>query len=105
MMKLKVSHDDLEIISNEIISDSSSLDDVLKIWKENISMLSSVWQGEDASLFFDNVNNYLEYMNNAVLFFDGMGKFLKDANVKYRETDLAAGNDFSKALMEEDKNV
>jgi len=104
-MKLKVSHDDLEIVSSEILSDSLLFSEILKIWNESINELSNNWQGEDASLFYENVNSYLEHMKKVPEFYDIIANFIKNSNVKYMEADLESRNEFSNRLMEEDRDV
>lgn len=104
-MKLKVSHDALEMTSFEVLGSANEFDEILKIWNSNMVKLSSIWQGEDANEFYLNVGMYLEKLKEVPKFYAKMSEFLKDANIKYRTADEESSKEFLNKLMEIDVNA
>ena len=103
-MKLKVSHNDLEMTSFEVLGCASEFDEILKIWNNNLMQLSNIWQGEDANEFYLNIGMYLEQLKEVPKFYVTMSEFLKDANLKYKTADMESKKDFANKLMEIDAN-
>jgi len=99
-MLLKVKHDELKNVKDVMIKDSALLDDEINILKEQIEKLRTIWQGQDANMFCDNVYNYIERMKTIPASIRTLGDFINKANNRYAENDEM----FSRELQTEVDN-
>ena len=99
-MLLKVKHDELKNVKDVMIKDSALLDDEINILKEQIEKLRTIWQGQDAKMFCDNVYNYVERMKTIPTSMRILGDFINKANNRYAESDEM----FSRELQTEVDN-
>lgn len=99
-MLLKVKHEELNNVTGVMVKDGEAYDTEIKNMLEQIDKLRTIWKGQDAEIFCDNVTNYITKMKNIPICLRNMSKFVNDVNNGYTEQDEA----FSKELEVEANN-
>lgn len=104
-MDLRVNHDELDNFYDLSRNESEFLREEIDVWLEKIEELKTIWQGEDADEFYENVRNYFERMHILPEFYDSVNDFVIGANKEYRNTDLESRDEIQKVVKEEDQYV
>lgn len=99
-MILKVKHEELQKVKHTMIKDGNALNDEIKIMQDEMEKLKTIWQGQDASTFYDNVYGYLDKMKKIPASLIEMGNFINNMDRSYTERD----QEFSKELQKEEDN-
>lgn len=94
-MLLKVKHDELNMVQNNMKTDAEAYDVEINKMLEQIERLRSIWQGIDATTFCDNVHGYISKMKNIPIALRNMSKFIDKANGDYTNEDEAFGNELN----------
>ena len=99
-MVIKVKHDILEDVSTTLVKDSEAYDAEITNMLKSIDTLRDIWQGEDATVFCDNVTEYISKMSNIPIAMRNMSNAITTIDSGYKAYD----DTFSKTLMEEASN-
>lgn len=99
-MLLKVDHDELEKVCDNIRKDGDYLFKEIETMSNELENLKNVWQGEDADSFYANFSSYLNKLGNIPKYLGVVDNFINKINNKYTENDEA----FSKELDTEVDN-
>lgn len=97
---LKVKHNELKEVSNTLVKDSEAYDTEITNMLNNIETLRGIWQGEDASVFCDNVSEYISKMSNISIAMRNMSNAITTVDGGYEAFDET----FSNSLLEEAGN-
>jgi uncharacterized protein YukE len=92
-MLLKVKHEELNNVTGVMVKDGEAYDTEIKNMLEQIDKLRTIWKGQDAEIFCDNVTNYITKMKNIPICLRNMSKFVNDVNNGYTEQDEAFGKE------------
>lgn len=96
-MLLKVKHEELHDVLNTMVKDGDAYDTEIEKMLGEIEKLRTIWQGQDATVFCDNVHAYITKMKNIPIALRNMSTFIDKANNGYTEKD----EEFSKELEKE----
>lgn len=96
-MILKIKHEELKNVKDVMKKDASLLNDEIDILLEQTEKLKTIWQGQDADMFCNNVYEYLKKMKPIPACLNVLGDFINNINNKYTENDES----FSKELQTE----
>lgn len=99
-MVLKVKHDELHDVLSIMEKDGDVYDTEIENMLDQIEKLRTIWLGQDAKIFCDNVHDYVEKMKNIPIALRNMSTFIKKTNNGYTENDES----FSKELETEATN-
>lgn len=99
-MLLKVKHEELRGVLNTMKKDGDAYDTEIEKMLSEIDKLRTIWQGQDATIFCDNVHAYITKMKNIPIALRNMSTFINKANNGYEENDES----FSKELQTEVDN-
>ena len=99
-MLLKVGHEELQNVSDEIKVDSEAYDVEIENMLKEVEKLKTIWQGQDAETFCDSFSQYLNKMKNMSVAMKNMSTVMDIANNGYQDMDAA----FSNALKTEASN-
>ena len=99
-MLLKVKHEELNNVTSVMVKDGETYDAEINKMLEQIEKLRTIWQGQDAEQFCNNVTNYITKMKNIPICLRNMSKFVNSANSGYTEQDES----FSQELEVEANN-
>ncbi len=99
-MVLKVKHEELYNVVDVMEKDSDAYDTEIENMLKEIEKLRTIWQGQDAKIFCDNIYNYVTKMKNIPIALRNMSKFTRKVNGGYSDND----DSFSKELETEANN-
>ena len=99
-MVLKVSPGELRTVTDTMKKDKEEYEIEIEKMLSEIDKLRTIWQGTDATVFCDNVYNYVSKMKNITIALGNMSTFMNNANNGYTEND----EEFSKELETEATN-
>ena len=99
-MLIKVKHNELKDVSKRLSKDSEDFDTEITNMLSSIDTLRGIWQGEDASVFCDNVYEYISKMNNITIAMRNMSNAITTIDGGYEAFDET----FSNSLKEEASN-
>ena len=97
---LKVKHNELKEVSNTLVKDSEAYDTEITNMLNSVETLRGIWQGEDASVFCDNVSEYIYNMSNISIAMRNMSNAITTVDGGYEAFDET----FSNSLLEEAGN-
>lgn len=100
-MNLKVRHNELNNVKDTIKEDAIKIDEEINYWTNSIEKLKSIWQGEDADVFYTKANTYVQRMKVIPECFRTMSEFMSDANVLYEDVDNSLKDELEKESMNE----
>lgn len=100
-MNLKVKHDELSNVKDNMILDADRFDEERVIWTNSIEKLKNIWQGEDATIFYNKASAYVKRMEVISLCFRTMSEFMTDANTLYEDVDNSMKDDLEKEALNE----
>lgn len=103
-MILKVKHDELNNVKDVMVKDSELLDSEIKTLLEQIEKLRTIWQGQDATIFCNNVYEYINKMKTLPVTLRTMGKFINNINNQYTENDEAFGKELETEVDNYEQN-
>ena len=98
-MELKARYDDIDIFCKKIGEDSESLNACLETMQNDIKELNTIWNGDDAKVFCEKFNNYLEKVKSISLAYNNIENSMKKANVLYKECDNNFAENIKKSVM------
>ena len=96
-MEIKVKHEELNKVKNTMIKDAEDFNSDIDKLIEQVRILKTIWQGQDADKFIANAEMFFEKMKGLPITMNAMGKFINKANGDFEEGDEA----FSKELETE----
>ena len=96
-MLLKVDHEELFNFTNVINKDSEKAKRELDNMTNCVERLKTIWEGEDASIFCTNFENFIKKVKGIPATMDTISKMCDESNNGYRERD----KEFAKALERE----
>ena len=88
-MKIRVDHREMTNVINKLSNESNMLTTEIENIQKNIEELKTVWQGEEANIFYTRITNYLNKMEAIPATYDKMSSFLSRSNSRYKEMDNA----------------
>ena len=98
-MRIRVNHGELNLVRENLYSDSQDLMNEIEKIEKNIEDLKSVWQGEEADIFFIKINNYLTKLKSVPLTYQSISTFIHRANILYKEADLNLKKEINNVRM------
>lgn len=101
-MEIKINHSEVNRFCDASQNQSEFMREKILFWKEKLTELQGIWQGEDADAFFENAFSYIERLNIIPECYDSLSNFVGSANKEYYETDMEGKKQFEKDAMEED---
>ncbi len=105
-MNLRVNREALNNFYDLSNNESEFLREKIDLWLEKIEELKEIWQGKDASEFYDNTKNYFERLKVIPEFYDTVNNFVIKANKEYKEADMESKKDFQNISKDwDDKDV
>ena len=99
-MKIVVTHDELERLTNELLKESSDLNTEINKLLSSTERLGNAWEGQDKDVFTANSTNYFIHMKDIVKSLDEFAKFAKLSNDEYYEKDEEWQKNLEKANAE-----
>ena len=96
-MLVKVKHNELKDVSKTLDKDSEAYDTEITNMLNSIDTLRGIWQGEDATIFCDNVTDYLSKVRDVPLVMKNMSNAITTIDGGYEAFDET----FSNSLKEE----
>lgn len=100
-MNLKVKHNELNNVKDTVKSDAEKIDAEINYWISSIEKLKTIWQGEDATVFYNKATTYVQRMKVITECFRTMSEFMGDANVLYEDVDNSMKDELEKESMNE----
>jgi len=96
-MEIKLKHEELGQVKKVMEKDAQEFDsDIMKL-REQIDILGTIWQGQDAEIFCKHAAEYFDKMRELPVAMGKMGLFIGKANGNFQENDES----FSKELETE----
>ena len=86
-MIIKVKHDELNNVKDVMTKDGNAYDDEIKSMLNQISILRTIWQGDDAKEFCDNAEEYFTKMKNIPIALRNMSRLINQVNRDFTEAD------------------
>jgi WXG100 family type VII secretion target len=96
-MEIKLQHEELDQVRRTMVKDAEDFDSDIDKLLQQIEILKTIWQGQDAEKFYKNAGAYFDKMKDLPLAMMKMGKFIEKANGDFKESDQS----FSKELETE----
>lgn len=103
-MILKVKHDELNNVKDVMVKDGELLDTEIETLLGQIDKLKTIWQGQDAEIFCNNVYEYINRMKTIPITLRTMGKFINNINNQYSENDEAFGKELETEVDNYEQN-
>ncbi len=100
-MILKVNHDDLNVVTDNMLKNSDALTVEIDNLLDYLESIKLIWRGQDSDTFYDNAYNYINRMKIIPAAIDTFGKFIKEVDGQYVDSD----NSFAKDLQKEKHNM
>ena len=88
-MLIKMKHEELSNFKDVMVKDGDSYDAEIKSMLNQIAILRTIWQGDDAKEFCDNAERYFTKMKNIPIALRNMSRFVNQVNKDYTEADEA----------------
>lgn len=88
-MLLKVKHEELNNVSRVIKKDSEELDKEIDNLLEQVEILRTIWQGQDADSFCQNTSDYFSKMKSIPNCMRNISGFINNVDNTYKEKDEA----------------
>ena len=98
-MRIRVNHGELNQVREVLFSDSQELLNEVTAIENNIEELKTVWQGEEANIFFIKINNYLNKLKSVPLTYQSISTFINRANILYKQADLNLKKEINSARV------
>ena len=86
--RLIVDTDELEQFIKQIKSSSDDVAKSIKAIQEIANTIPDAWEGEDSVEFVENINNYLEKLNQIPAFYTNITDEMELLNNEYNEKDI-----------------
>ena len=96
-MEIKVKHEELTTVEKTFDKDAEDFDSDIDKILQAIGTLRTVWQGQDADIFYVNASEFFDKMKGLPVAMRAMGKFIGQANGDFQDGDES----FSKELETE----
>ena len=100
-MLIKVKHEELKQVKDVMKKDGDLLDDEINVLLEQMEKLKTIWQGQDADVFYNHVYDYINKMKNIPNAMRHISEYINKANNRFADSDDA----FSKQLQTEVEEV
>lgn len=106
-MKMLIKHQLLDDVINKTSLNSETLFQEIDAMNQEINVLKTIWQGEEAGIFYIKIENYLEKLKSIPETYNTFSKFMKKANIAYRQADESFALDMQKVRNtgNEPKNI
>lgn len=88
-MLIKADNEELTMFTKTMDQDASDLEEEINKMLKTVENLGNIWQGKDASVFINNVTNYLEKMKVMPKGITTLSKVTERINREYKERDEA----------------
>lgn len=86
-MLIKMKHEELSNVKDVMKKDGDLYDEEIKSMLNQIAILRTIWQGDDAKKFCDNAENYFTKMKNIPIALRNMSRFVNNVNKNFTEAD------------------
>ena len=86
-MGIKVKHDELNNVKDVMKKDGNAYDDEIKSMLDQIAILRTIWQGDDAKEFCDNAEDYFTRMKTIPIALRNMSRFIGTVDKDITEAD------------------
>lgn len=87
MFRLKVDSDQLKRTINTIEDDTDYINEQIDYLISQMEDLKNVWQGDDATSYIDNAEDYLSYIKSVPQICSDLSSVMRSANKYYKKTD------------------
>lgn len=99
-MQITVRPDDLNHVSDVMVKDASDLNASFDKLLEQLNVLKTIWQGQDADMFCKNVGNALNLFKGVPNSIDKLGVVVRKTTGSFVEGDEEFSNNLHKEVLE-----
>lgn len=95
-MVLKVNHENLNGVTDNMLKNSDALTVEIDNLLDYLESIKLIWRGQDSDTFYDNAYNYINRMKIIPAAIETFGKFIKEVDNQYVDSDNSFANDLQK---------
>ncbi len=91
-MKIRVDHVQFDNVKKDLYNESIELLKEIENQQAYLEELKSIWQGEEAYIYYIKIGDYFNKIKTIPLTYQSMSTFLERANIRYDEIDEELSN-------------
>ena len=95
-MRIVADKEDLKNVSDDLVKSSKSVNDEIDLWEKSILELKQIWQGKDADMFYNRIDEYLLKLRMLSAASNSIGGFINKVNNTYIKKDEEFANELKK---------
>ncbi len=92
IMKIRVEHSKMIEAKSTLNNKSVELNNEIDKLINNLELLKSVWQGEDATIYYQKMTNYFNKLKEMAKAYQDMSNYLEKVDKRYVEVDNSMKN-------------
>jgi len=96
-MKIRVDHVQFDNVKKDLYNESIELLKEIENQQAYLEELKSIWQGEEADIYYIKIGDYFNKLKTIPLTYQSMSTFLERANIRYDEIDEELSNQIQMA--------
>ena len=100
-MEIKVKHEELTNVEKVFDKDAEDFDSDIDKILQALETLKTVWQGQDADIFYKHSHEYFERMKALPITMRAFGKFIKRTNGDFTDGDESFSKELETEVEEE----